>query len=286
MYRTGEWKQAETQTSENREIAEDYFEAAGRQDTDLVIPLPDAQSAYQLQESIRDETLQIILEKCEEDFYIQNKIRGNEEKITGVRYLQSGAQTTLTFALNGVYEAQVDRQQDGLHITLVSPLNEYDKIVVFGGSVWEQEDADQLQEEGVKCFLSGDVQSANALRAELYVELTQGKFPIVETQGDGPQIVIYTSDAYVIPGFDSADLAQLLQEKLSERFVKAEVLVCESDDADLADAMIPAVKVVCSETSAQEKSVTSPEDVVTEAYVKGKILSVLTDYFEEMEEEQ
>lgn len=271
------------ETAEGAEITEPireaYFEAVDGREGDIIIPLPggEADALYHIEERMGAMELEITLGPVEEEFFHQNKIRGNEEKIRQVLCLHEKEKTSLVFDLRHIYESEAVIQDGLLYLKLVDPTNHYDKIVVLGGEsgTWQEEAKDRLQEEKIKGFTSGDVSMANQLHADFFVGFA--KEPVRQDGGEDVSAVnvvtICYNDDYFIPDFDSSDLAAFLYEYYSQE-TDWEIRLVKSSDPELREAMIPGVKVVYSLT---ESTKDSPQLLVVDA---------LIDKYEEMEEKR
>ncbi|MGN0133005.1 MAG: hypothetical protein ACI4AA_11235 [Lachnospiraceae bacterium] len=244
-------------------IREECFEAISGKEADIIIPLPETGSEqFRVEENLKDRMLTVVLENVEEDYYQQYKIRGNEEKISQVLCRQNGGETELQFILNDIYEADIQVKENELHLKLESPSEQWDKIVVLEGDNWNEEAVDRLEENGIKGLMSGDIKTANELRADFYLSLSI-EYSYADEQrrqdGSAAEIVIYYNDDYFIPDFDSRAYAEMLQRYLAEEYGAENIRLVKSTEWDLADAMIPAVKIICqweNGTAAGEESET------------------------------
>lgn len=251
-------------------IREAYFEAVDGREGDIIIPLPagEGDDRYHIEERMGAMELEVTLDPVEEEFFHQNKIRGNEEKIRQVLCLHEKEKTSLVFDLRHIYESEAVIRDGMLYLKLEDPVNHYDKIVVLGGEsgTWQQEAKDRLQEENIKGFPSGDITMANQLHADFFIGFEK------ETAAVDVVTICYNDD-YFIPDFDSGDLAAFLYEYYS-RETDWEIRLVKSSDPQLSEAMIPGVKVVYSLT---ETAGDDPRLLAVNALI-GK--------YEEMEEEQ
>ncbi|MCH5281958.1 MAG: hypothetical protein J1E61_10870 [Lachnospiraceae bacterium] len=271
------------ETDEGTEITEPireaYFEAVDGNEGDIIIPLPEGEAGtqYHIEEKIGAMELEVILGPVEEEFFHQNKIRGNEDKIRQVLCLHEKEKTSLVFNLRHIYESEAAIQDGMLYLKLEDPVNQYDRIVVLAGEsgAWQEEAKNRLQEKKIKGFSSGDVAMANELHADFFVGFEQepvrrgegGEIPAVN------MITICYNDDYFIPDFDSGDLAAFLYEYYSQE-TDWEIRLVKSSDPELLEAMIPGVKVVYNLT---ESTGDSPQLLAVDALI-GK--------YEEMEEER
>lgn len=267
------------ETEKTEPIREAYFEAVDGKEGDIIIPLPtgEGDDRYHIEERMGAMELEVTLDPVEEEFFHQNKIRGNEEKISQVLCLHEREKTSLVFDLRHIYESEVTVQDGMLYLKLEDPTNHYDKIVVFGGEsgMWQEEAKERLQEERIKGFTSGDIAMANQLHADFYVGFK--KEPVRQNEGEETlavnMVTICYNDDYFIPEFDSGDLAAFLYEYYS-RETDWEIRLVKSSDPELSEAMIPGVRVVYS---LAESTGDSPQLLAVDALI-GK--------YEEMEEER
>lgn len=251
-------------------IREAYFEAVDGREGDIIIPLPEgeADDQYHIEERMGVMELEITLGPVEEEFFHQNKIRGNEEKIRQVLCFHEREKTSLVFDLRHIYESEATVEDGMLYLKLEDPANHYDKIVVLGGEsgTWQEEAKDRFQEEKIKSFTSGDIAMANQLHADFFVGFEK------ETSVANVITICY-NDEYFIPDFDSGDLAAFLYEYYSQE-TDWEIRLVKSSDPELKEAMIPGVKIVCSLT---ESTGGNPQLLAVDA---------LIDKYEEMEEKR
>lgn len=275
----GEQTEAE---AASESIQEEYFVEVEGMETDIVIPLPDSQAkgSFQIEESLKDKTLEIVLQDVDEDYYYEHKVQGNGEKISQIRYQQRSKESSLLFVLEDIYIADVQVEGDAVWIKLQNPVEQYDRLVVLEGDCWEKSVTDRLETEDIKGLLTGDVATANALRSDFFISMS------VETVAAEESIIIYYNDDYYIPEFDSRDLAELLEAKFADRYGKQNVIIEKAEDGDLAETMLPAVKVVCRMGALKEGETLA---AARESFNKENgmlIADVLIGQYQEMEEKQ
>lgn len=244
-------------------IVAEGFEAIGREDADIVIPLPDERSdGYYVEEDLTNQKLKVVIEGVREEYFYQNPVKGNEEKISQVLYRQNLGETQLQFILNDIYETDVRVRGNELCLTLENPAEQWDKIVVLDGKGWTEEAVECLEEQGIKGLVSGDVRTANELRADFFLSLAVDEVSGSGQQGEGEAsdrgITIYYNDDYFIPDFDSKAYAEALQQYLASDYGGENVRIMKTTEWDLDDAMLPAVKIVCV-PGAEGKTVGSDE---------------------------
>lgn len=250
-------------------IGGEYFEAAAGEDADIMIPLPEGEEQFYIEESAGGKKLAVILYGVEEDFFAENKIRGNEEKISRIQLVREQEAASLIFTFYHVYEAEASREGGEIRLKLISPVTGYEKIIVMDGvsEKSREETKEAFAPYEIKGIFDGDVEAANELRADCFVSLEEKKGAYEadnygnngSTTQNGTEIVIYYNDDYFIPEFDSRSLAEIFRDYYNELHDEWTVVLVKSDDPDLKDAMVPAVKIVyrlprrISEESAEDE---------------------------------
>jgi post-segregation antitoxin (ccd killing protein) len=79
----------------------------------------------------------------------------------------------------------------------------------------------------------------------------------MDTTADETGIRIYYDDDYAIPLFGSRELAEVLAEAFANQYDEKQVAVIKTADWELSDAMVPAVRVVCSMAAADGEEITA-----------------------------
>lgn len=263
-------------------IQEEYFVAIEGKEADIMIPLPDsgADEPFRIEESLKDKTLEIFLQDAEEDYYYQHKVQGNERKISQVRYQQGNKESSLKFTLKDIYITDVQVKGEALYITFEEPARQWDRLVVLEGDCWEEAVTDQLEKQKIMGLVSGDVHTANELRTDFYL------FMSVETAAEKEHITIYYNDDYFIPEFDSRNLAELLEAEFAERYGEQNVTVEKTEEGQLGEAMMPAVRIVCR-MSAPDEGVPRDEAIESFNQENGMLIAeALIKRYQEMEEKQ
>ena len=236
-------------------IGGEYFEAAANEDADIVIPLPEGEGQFHIEEGEAGKKLTVKLDEVEEDFFARNKIRGNEEKISRIQLIKEQEATSLIFTFYHIYEADASLEEGEVHLRLISPMAGNEKIIVVDGlsEDFRKEVEQAFEPCEIKAVFNGDIKAANELRAECFVSMEQERTAVYGAGGYGtrgntrrPQteIVIYYNDDYFIPEFDSRSLAEIFQGYYNEFHDEWTVVLVKSDAFDLKDAMVPAVKIV------------------------------------------
>lgn len=235
---TGEYEEGLQESQGNEES---YFVSIDGTEADIVIPLPGngAKDTFRIEESPKDMTLEVILQDVEEQYYLEHKIQGNEEKISQVSYRQGRKESELVFVLKDIYTADVEIKGDSVVLRLRNPAEQYDRLVVMEGDCWEKEVFDSLEKKDIKGLANGDMMTANSLRADFFVSMS------VDTWASEDQITIYYNDDYYIPKFDSRYFAELLEEAFGKRYGSGNVRVERMDEGELSEAMVPSVLIEC-----------------------------------------
>lgn len=261
-------------------IQEEYFVAIEGKEADIIIPLPDteAEEPFRIEESLKDKTLEIFLQDAEEDYYYKHKVQGNERKISQVRYQQGNKESSLKFVLKDIYITDVQVKGEAVYLTFEDPASQWDRLVVLEGDCWEEDVTGQLEKQNIKGLVSGDVHTANELRTDFYL------FMSVEAVAEKEHITIYYNDDYFIPEFDSRTLAELLEEKFAEQYGEQNVAVEKTEEWELGEAMVPAVRVVCSMSAPDEGE---PREAAIERFNQENgmlVAEALIERYQEMEE--
>lgn len=267
-------------------IREEYFEPIYGMEADIIISLPkDEKGRFYIEEGFSEKEIRIVFENVEEDFFYQNKVRGNQEKIRQVYFVKDGTQTTLVFALKQIYKGRMLTKDGQISFQLQNPAERYERIFVFDGvSEEDREMLSDLLEPEMAVFFGGGIEAANELRADGYVCLEkQVRHEDTSLPDSAAEVVIYYNDAYYIPQFDSRDFAQLLKEHYEEQKPDWKVMITASDDELLGDARVPAVKIVYRTLQNGEDS----ESVrVADEEIQAILAEALIKQFGKMEEEK
>lgn len=274
---TGEYAEGAQETQDSEES---YFVSIDGTEADIVIPLPNngAKDTLRVEESLKDMTLEVILQDVEEDYYLEHKVQGNREKIAQVSYRYGSKESELVFVLKDIYAADVQVKEDTILLKLGNPAEQYDRMVVLEGRCWEKEVFDSLEKKEIKGLSEGDVMTANRLRADFFVSMS------VDTWASEDEIIIYYNDDYYMPEFDSRHFAELLQAAFEERYGNGSVSVERTGEGELTEAMVPAVMIEChlGMPDAGEPGKTDREKINAE---NGMIVAdVLIKQYQEMEE--
>lgn len=220
-------------------IEAEYFVSMTGKEWDIVIPTPyqESNNLFDIEENLKEHTVEIIIYGLEKDYYYSHQVQGNEEKISQVRYQQDKDETRLRFALKDTYITEIRQTGGEICLRLENPVERYDHLVVFDGFTDSTKVSD-LEKLNVKGLINGDVMTANDVRADYFISLS------VETTLEDNRITIYYNDDFFIPDFDSKSLAELLEQGLAQVYGSDCVKVLKTDNHGLAEAMLPAVKIV------------------------------------------
>lgn len=265
---------------ESRGSEESCFISIDGTEADIIIPLPNhgTKDTLRVEESLKDMTLEVILQDVEEEYYLEHKVQGNKEKIAQVSYRYGNKESELVFVLKDIYTADVQIKEDSVLLRLCNPAEQYDRMVVLEGGSWEREVLDSLEKKDIKGLSEGDVVTANRLRADFFVSMS------VDTWASEDEIIIYYNDDYYIPKFDSRHFAELLQEAFAKRYGSGNVRIERTEEGELAEATMPAVMIECrlGVPDAGEPGETDREKINAE---NGMIVAdVLTRQYQEVEE--
>lgn len=255
---------AEQIVSENdieaESIREEYFETIELAEADIVIPLPEGlEDTVEIREIPLEKRIEIVMGDEDESFFHRNKIQGNEEKISSVFFSKVQGQTSLVFMLSHFYETETEIVGNEIRMTLENPADVYDRMIVLDDTFaqWEERIDGETEPYHMKAFVSGNMEEANGIRADCFVSLQkeimaetgdQTEDATIEDSGaeNEVEIVIYYNDDYFIPEFSSGDLAQVLMDYFLKAHETWNISISRSNDSQLSQAMIPAVKVVCT----------------------------------------
>ncbi len=278
IFHKGESKDRIAGTESEERIEADYFIAMDGKEWDIVIPTPyqETNDLFHIEENLKDHTIEIVMSGLEEDYYYEHQVQGNEEKISQVRYQQDEDETRLRFALKDIYVTEVRQMGGDICLRLESPMDSYEHLIVLEGFSDDGKFAD-LEKQNVKCLLNGDVLVANDVRADYFISLS------VEATSEQNQITIYYNDDFFIPDFDSKSLAELLEAGLAKIYGSDCVKIVKTDNHGLAEAMLPAVKIV-------GKVNVPPETDMRESLasfgsgIENVVITVMTEQYQETEE--
>ncbi len=271
----------ESEADLTESIQEDYFVAIEDKEADIIIPLPDreADEPFYIEESLKDKTLEIFLKDAKEDYYYEHKVQGNERKISQVRYQQGDKESSLKFTLKDIYVTDAQIKGNAVYLKLQKPAELWDRLVVLEGGCFEEDVLTRLEKKDIKGLLNGDVSTANELKTDFYL------FMSMETAAEKEHINIYYNDDYFIPEFDSRSLAELLEAEFVKVYGEENVHIEKTEKWELGEAMMPAVRVVCTMSTSDEGE---PGEAAVQSFNRKNgmlIAETLISKYQEMEEE-
>ena len=214
IFHKGESDNRIADTENEERIEAEYFVSMTGKEWDIVIPTPyqESNNLFDIEENLKERTVEIIIYGLEEDYY---------------KYC----------ALKDIYITEIRQTGGEICLRLENPVERYEHLVVFDGFTDSTKFSD-LEKLNVKGLTNGDVMTANDVRADYFISLS------VETTLEDNQIIIYYNDDFFIPDFDSKSLAELLEQGLAQVYGSDCVKVLKTDNHGLAEAMLPAVKIV------------------------------------------
>lgn len=289
--------QDEVQTAENKKMENEEkrkpltFAEGSKKTNYLCIPLKDGIKAesVSIENHYMDNELWIAFDGNYMEFYENNAVTGNKDRIESGYYEAEGNITRLKFLLTGVYEYRSILEENNLYIEFVSPKEMYGKIVVIdpagGGSNFgavsgelvekditleiarrlkEKLDATDMKVyytrmEDIHISEEKRVSIANRTNADMLIRIEVGEEEDSTIYGTE---TVYNED-FFIPGFGSIELADLLEKEVvtSISGKAAGLVAAEEDEYVLREATVPvaAVKVGCI-TNGQEAILLSKPD--------------------------
>ncbi len=278
IFHKGESENRVASTESEERIEAEYFVAMDGKEWDIVIPTPyqEANDLFRVEENLKDRTIEIVMSGLEEDYYYDHQVQGNEEKISQVRYQQDEDETRLRFVLKDIYVTETRQMGGEICLRLENPTDSYEHLLVVDGFS-DDSKFDDLEKQKVKCLLNGNVTVANDVRADYFISLS------VEATSEQNQITIYYNDDFFIPDFDSKSLAELLEAGLAQIYGSDCVKSVKTDNHGLAEAMLPAVKIVGKvnvppETDMRERLASFGNGI------ENVVITVMTEQYQETEE--
>lgn len=208
----------------------------------LRIPLPEGCKADDIliENHYMDKELLIRIDNKEKDFFAENVISGNRERIEQGTYDTSQGSINLKFRLTGIYEYRTILENNNLYVSFLSPGEMYDKIIVIDPACGGMNDgcaANGLAEKDISLKIAeklkekldeGDIKAyytrmadvnpgetervylANQTKADMYIRIQANSS---EDTGIYGTEAVYNGD-YFIPGFGSIELADLLEREV------------------------------------------------------------------------
>ncbi|MCR5654734.1 MAG: hypothetical protein K6G07_03755 [Lachnospiraceae bacterium] len=190
-----------------------------------------------------------------EQFYKKNPVLIKEGTVHGVAMSAEAYSLSFSFVVDSAYEV-VNIPVDGaLELRLTKPAQMYDVLGVYDG--FDEAQRNYLDQytmgSSVGLFYNAGAEGANEIQADYYICLETVALPadrsIVDQDGEikdgvSDKIHILYNDSFVIPGFDSAALAGLLEEyyrSVSDSAKGIEVDMEKVSDETLEKCTVPAV---------------------------------------------
>lgn len=257
----------------------------------LCIPLKEGSSAESvtIENHYMDKELWIIFSDDCTDFYKENKITGNQEKIKSGSYDKNNRKTQLKFSLTGIYEYRSILEENNLYIEFVPPKEMYDKIVVIdpaGGKDVFGSTANNLAEKNVTLKIAQKLKTKlDATDIKVYYTRMDDAYPKEESRysianetkadmliriqvdEDKDSKIYGTSTIYnenfFVPGFGNVELADLLEREVVTSISGKAIGLFASEDTDivLESATVPAAAInVGYITNAQEEILLEKDD--------------------------
>lgn len=218
------------------------FELGSADTSYLRVPLPEKTKAENIviENYYMDQELCILVASASEDFYLQNAISGNREKIQRGSYEVVPDGIRLRFKLSGIFEYKTILEEHDLYVNFMNPREMYDRIVVIdpacGGANQGHADnglaekdvnlkiAQKLKEKldgsDIKAYYTrmddvnpGEeerVELANLTRADMYIRIQMDAAEDTSVYGT---TALYNGN-YFIPGFGSIELADALEREV------------------------------------------------------------------------
>lgn len=247
------------------------LESAKDADRQICIPLKSGQKAESIfiENRYMTRELWVSIDGCEADFYGEKAVRGDMAEVEAGTYEKTQTGVLLKFKLQDVYECKNVLKDDELYIELVKPREIYEKIVVIdaacggtdsgaGQGEWTEKAvaldvAKRLKEkldvldmkvyytrtEDMNVTAADRIALANAVKADMFISIGAAAEPDDKTKY-GTEAVY--SDTFFIPDFDSARLADVVeQEVVMQISGRGNGLIAADEDTEVVQkAMVPA----------------------------------------------
>ncbi len=274
----------------------------------LCVPLPGECGAEDIvvENHYMDQELCVLISNEQKDFYKENAISGNRDMIRQGNYEVMKEGIKLRFQLTEIFECRTILENNNLYINFLSPREIYDKIVVIDPACGGRNKGceaegllekdinlkiarklkEKLDETDIKAYYTrmDDVNPeeeervilANETKADMYIRIQ------VDSRDDSSvygAAAVYNND-YFIPGFGSAELADVLLQEVAAS-VKGKALGLEEAQAQeyvLRHITIPAatIKVGCI-TNKQEAALLG-RDEYCERIAEGIYNAIISIY--------
>ncbi len=239
----------------------------------LRVPLPQGCKAddIMIENHYMNRELWLFIPTTEENFYADNPISGNRQKIRQGKLELSEEGCRLIFQLTGLYECRTILENNHLYIDFLPPKEVYDKIVVIDpacggtdvGAVGEElQEKDitfeiarnikeKLDDSDIKVYYTrmSDTNPSEAERIALANDAKADMYIRIEVSAEEDSAVygtetVYNGD-YFIPGFGSVELADCLEREVVTSIKGKAIGLKEADKEDYAisHATVPAAAV-------------------------------------------
>lgn len=284
-------------------VSENTYDLSAINDTDktaagtFVIPLPSdvSSTSITLDDRYSDHELLIYIDSRDASFYRANSIRYNDVPLTSAECipLNEHGDVCLKFGLNGLYENTIELSEGELTVSVQSPDEVYDNIVVidprYGGDETGNVSGDLMEKDiniqlasyikeeldktdNIKAYITrlGDNTVSEEERL-LFIEESGADFILqVKTEtADGQGLYgfsAYYNDVYYIRDFGNAEFADMIYINAISGFdVKGAGVIPESrDNTIITDSVIPSVSI----SAGYIDSVVDEDNLADEAYLK------------------
>ena len=275
----------------------------------LRIPIPEGCKADDIviENHYMDKELWIYVPLAEKDFYVNNSISGNREKVEQGTFEDANEGIALNFRLTGIYECRTILENENLYISFLTPGEMYDKIIVIdpagGGSergIFTQTQSEKeitleiakklkqkLDESDIKAYYTriDDVNSdgedrvalGNETKADMYIRIEVNEATDTGIYG---VTTVYNSD-YFIPSFGNIELADYLEREVTTSVKgKALGLVPAQEDGVLDKLMVPAAAIKVGYLSNSQEAILLSRDEYLDKIATG-IFNAITKIYTE-----
>lgn len=301
----------ERQPSETREQILTFV--LGENDTSyLRIPLPKECKAENIviENHYMDRELCVQIASGETDFYLENAISGNREKIRQGSYEECEDGIKLWFQLTGVFEYRTILEGSDLYISFLDPREVYDRIIVIDPSCGGANAgyvADGLSEKNITLQIARKLKEkldktdikayytrmedvnpseekraglANETRADMYIRI---QLDADEDSGLYGTTTVY-NESYFIPGFGSVELADILEREVVTS-IKGKALGLEEADGNdytLRNITVPAAGIKAGYLTNKQEAILLGREEYQDKIADGiynAVMGAYKDYF-------
>ncbi len=283
--------------------SENAYDLSAINDTDktaagtFVIPLPSdvSSTSITLDDRYSDHELLIYIDSRDASYYRANSIRYNDVPLTSAECvpLNEHGDVCLRFGLNGLYENTIEMSEGELTVSVQSPDEVYDNIVVidprYGGDETGNANGDLLEKDiniQLASYIKDELDKTDNIRAYvtrlgdttvsederlLFIEESGADFILqVKTESDDGQglygFSAYYNDVYYIRDFGNAEFADMIFiNAVSGLDVKGAGVLPESrDNTIIASSVIPSASI----SAGYIDSVVDKDNLADETYLK------------------